>query len=88
MREIQLTTADSDSPRFSTVDDQPFAQAEFDQAFDRLPIEQRALLLRHHLDGVPVADLAAELRVPQGTVKSRLFTARAALERALAEEST
>jgi RNA polymerase sigma-70 factor (ECF subfamily) len=57
----------------------------FDRAFEQLPIEQRALLLEHHLDGRSVAELAAQLAIPEGTVKSRLHTARKALDRALEE---
>ena len=58
----------------------------FDGAFARLPVEQRALLVGRHLDDRSIPDLAAELGVPEGTVKSRLFTARVALRRALDEE--
>ena len=53
------------------------------RAFGRLPVEQRALLVARHLDERHIPDLAAELKVPEGTVKSRLFTARVALRRAL-----
>jgi RNA polymerase sigma-70 factor (ECF subfamily) len=42
-------------------------------------------LLEHHLDGRSVAELAAQLAIPEGTVKSRLHTARKALDRALEE---
>jgi RNA polymerase sigma-70 factor (ECF subfamily) len=62
------------------------AASDFDRAFDRLTIDQRDLLLRHHLDGLPIADLALELAVPDGTVKSRLHAARLALNRALEAE--
>jgi len=55
----------------------------FDTAFDRLTVEQRALLLDHHLDGRSVDEIAARLRIPPGTVKSRLFAARRALESTL-----
>ncbi len=55
----------------------------FDRAFEKLPIDQRALLVAHHLDGRTLDELASELAVPIGTVKSRLFTARAALQKAL-----
>lgn len=57
-----------------------------DMAMRTLPVEQRAILVLHHLDGRPVADLAEILEIPVGTVKSRLHTARAALQRALDAE--
>jgi len=60
--------------------------AIFDNAFERLTVDQRAILLEHHLDGRPVAEIAERLGIPAGTVKSRLFAARRALERALEEE--
>ena len=58
----------------------------FDRAFERLNADERALLVLRHHDELPVADIAARLGIPAGTVKSRLFTARRALERALARE--
>ncbi|MDL2335322.1 MAG: RNA polymerase sigma factor, partial [Chloroflexota bacterium] len=57
----------------------------FDRAFDRLSVEQRAILLEHHLEGRSVVELANDLAIPLGTVKSRLHTARQALDRALRE---
>lgn len=51
-----------------------------------LPIEQRSILVLHHLEGRPLADIAAILEIPVGTAKSRLFTARKALESALRSE--
>jgi len=57
-----------------------------DRAFRRLPVEQRSILVLHHVECLPVAQVAAALDVPPGTVKSRLFAARAALQRALGEE--
>lgn len=54
-----------------------------DRALRALPVEQRAILVLHHLEGRAVADLAAILEIPVGTVKSRLHTARQALQRAL-----
>lgn len=61
------------------------AAGDFDRAFDSLPVDQRALLVAHHLDGRSIESVASELGVPIGTAKSRLFTARKALERALGE---
>jgi RNA polymerase sigma-70 factor, ECF subfamily len=58
---------------------------DFDRAFGQLPVDQRALLLDHHLDGRSVAALAEQLAIPEGTVKSRLHAARQALDRKLDE---
>ncbi len=55
-------------------------------ALRALPIEQREILVLHHLEGRSVADLAGILEIPIGTVKSRLHTARAALQRAIDQE--
>jgi RNA polymerase sigma-70 factor (ECF subfamily) len=57
--------------------------AALNSAFDRLSVDQRHLLVMHHLHRVPVADLARELGIPDGTTKWRLHAARAALTRAL-----
>lgn len=57
-----------------------------ERAFDRLSVDERTLLVLHHLDGRPVASIAVVLGVPSGTAKSRLFAARRALARALARE--
>ena len=55
-------------------------------ALDRIPTDQRTILVLHHLEGHSVAELAEILGIPVGTVKSRLHTARRALEGALAAE--
>ena len=47
----------------------------------------RAVLVMHHLQERPVAQIAAAFGSPEGTIKSRLHRARAALESALAKES-
>ena len=57
---------------------------QLDRGFRRLPPEQRAIFVFHHYLGLTLAEVAAELGVPLGTVKSRLHyatnTLRAALE--------
>jgi len=55
-------------------------------ALDRIPTDQRTILVLHHLEGHSVAELAEVLGIPVGTVKSRLHTARRALEGALAPQ--
>lgn len=57
--------------------------AALTSAFERLSVDHRHLLVMHHLHRVPVADLAKELGIPEGTAKWRLHAARAALTRAL-----
>ncbi|MFH1475047.1 MAG: sigma-70 family RNA polymerase sigma factor [Chloroflexota bacterium] len=67
----------------------PVALAERDavrRAFSRLPIEQRGLLVLHHVEGRSIREVATIIDVPAGTVKSRLHAARAALDAALRAE--
>lgn len=52
-------------------------------AIDALPPAQAATLALFYLEDLSVAEVAAALDVPQGTVKTRLMHARAALRRAL-----
>ena len=49
-----------------------------------LPPRQRQVVVLHHLVGLPVEEVASQLNVPVGTVKSRLTRGRAALARCLA----
>lgn len=56
---------------------------QLERGFRRLPAEQRAVLvLRFYLD-LSLADVAASLGLPQGTVKSRLHRGLASLRAAL-----
>jgi RNA polymerase sigma-70 factor (ECF subfamily) len=64
----------------------PSDGARLAQALDRLTADQRAILALHHLEGRPVAEIAHILAIPIGTVKSRLFTARRALDAALSTD--
>jgi RNA polymerase sigma-70 factor, ECF subfamily len=57
-----------------------------DAALRRLTTDQRSILVLHHLEGQPLAAIAAVLEIPVGTAKSRLFNARRALESALRAE--
>jgi RNA polymerase sigma-70 factor (ECF subfamily) len=66
--------------------DQLAERHQLEAAFGRLDIDQRTILVLHHLEQRPVADIAEVLHIPVGTAKSRLHGARAALERALEAE--
>lgn len=58
----------------------------FDRAFDRLTIEDRALLVFAYRDAVPLAEISERIGAPVGTVKSRLSRARRSLHAALDRE--
>jgi RNA polymerase sigma-70 factor, ECF subfamily len=65
-------------------DDRPDVRL-LDSALGRLPLDQRAILVLHHLEGRPLEEIAGILDIPLGTAKSRLFHARQALSAALQE---
>lgn len=56
------------------------------EALRALPEPQREVVALHHLADLPVAEIAALLGVPAGTVKSRLGRGRVALAELLGEE--
>ena len=56
---------------------------DFDEAFGRLTVDQRAILVLHHLHGYGIRDIANWLGIPPGTVKWRLNRARNALQQEL-----
>lgn len=45
-------------------------------ALEQLDPDQREVVVLHHLADLPVRDVAAQLGIPEGTVKSRLSRAR------------
>lgn len=55
-------------------------------ALTDLDSDQRALLALHPLEGRSLAEIGLTLGIPVGTVKSRLFAARRALDAALSRE--
>jgi RNA polymerase sigma-70 factor (ECF subfamily) len=68
------------------LDDEAIDAIAFDRAFDRLSIDDRAILTLHHADDLGLDEVARVLGIPAGTVKSRLLRARRALERSLERE--
>jgi RNA polymerase sigma-70 factor, ECF subfamily len=58
---------------------------DFDAAFNRLNVDQRSMLVLHHLHGYGVDEMAEWLGIPSGTVKWRLSRARRALAAQLDE---
>lgn len=49
------------------------------EALRQLPYEQREAIVLHHIVDLPVGEIAAQLHVPEGTVKARLSRGRARL---------
>lgn len=82
-----------DGPELDVADDAPLLddqlglqqlQHQIREAVTRLPEPQRVVVIMHHLEDVPVADIAVALDIPLGTVLSRLARGRMALKRRLA----
>jgi RNA polymerase sigma factor (sigma-70 family) len=57
---------------------------ELERAFRRLPLDQRAVVVLHHYEGLSLVEVAKTLHIPPGTARSRLHHAtrqlRAAVE--------
>lgn len=90
LREIAMPTVDGATE--AAIDDRTFDAAvadrdAFDRAFETLSADARAILVLHHLEGRPLAAIAASLGIPLGTAKSRLFAARRRLDAALEVET-
>jgi RNA polymerase sigma factor (sigma-70 family) len=56
---------------------------QLERAFGRLPPEQRAVFVFHHYLGLTLSEVAGQLGIPLGTVKSRLHYATVGLRAAL-----
>ena len=81
-RVVEIRQLDIDVPDPS--DEYTIADRDrIERAFRRLTTEQRTALVLHHHLGLPLAESAAILRIPVGTMKSRLNRASAALRAAL-----
>jgi len=57
------------------------------EAVQGLPEKHRITVVLHYMEGASVREISSILRVPAGTVKSRLNTARGMLRDALREEA-
>jgi len=97
-REVTVPSIDPDEPpppeapteydpSVRTAIDRVVEADAFARAFERLRPDDRVLLVLHHLEERPVAEIARTLAIPVGTAKSRLHAARRALERALEAEA-
>lgn len=90
VREISVGALPEEGGHLASAADQ-YAErsAETDllaRALDRLSLADRTLLALHHFEHLSLDEIGARLDIPAKTVKSRLFTARRSLERALEVE--
>jgi RNA polymerase sigma-70 factor (ECF subfamily) len=97
LREVSVRPADpgAENPQPEPRQD-VHARTQMDQmvdndaigrAFDRLRPQDRMILVLHHVDERPVAEIARSLGIPVGTAKWRLHAARGALEKAMEAEA-
>jgi RNA polymerase sigma-70 factor (ECF subfamily) len=86
VREIPSSLATDQSRSPSPAAEVPTDAAVLDSAMAHLSVDQRSILVLHHLEGQSVTEIAAVLSIPVGTAKSRLFAARRALANAIARE--
>lgn len=59
--------------------------AKIEEALQQVPEKHRAILLLREVEGMSYEDLARTLEIPKGTVMSRLFHARAKVQKILSE---
>ena len=97
LREVRVMPADpgTEGSHLERPQD-PHARTQMDdmvdneaigRAFARLRPQDRVLLVLHHVEERPVAEIARSLGIPLGTAKWRLHAARNALERAMEAEA-
>jgi RNA polymerase sigma-70 factor (ECF subfamily) len=77
-RRIRLASLAPPPPPAAGV---PEARAEIDAALASLPVELREAILLIEVLGLRYHEVARVLGVPEGTVKSRVFSARSRLHR-------
>jgi RNA polymerase sigma-70 factor (ECF subfamily) len=82
-RADELAERLSPALRATTDDDGRAAQLDLLAAVAALPRGQRLVVGLHHLTGLPIREVAAAMEISEGTVKSQLHDARAALRTTL-----
>jgi RNA polymerase sigma-70 factor (ECF subfamily) len=79
--EVELTDIHHPSIADSTID--VADRDALERGFRRLEADQRAVIVLYYYLDLPLPDIAVALRIPEGTVKSRLNRARASMRAAL-----
>ena len=84
---IPLQRATSDQPPADEQLDRARRVARLERALAQLSPEHRRVVVLHHLQALPLDEIARGEGVAVGTVKSRLHRARGALARILGEDA-
>jgi RNA polymerase sigma-70 factor (ECF subfamily) len=79
MEELSASLADG-RPSLETEAGEKERSRLLQEALGRIPGHYRSPLVLAHIEGMPLEEIARVLDLPEGTVKSRLFRARAMLK--------
>jgi RNA polymerase sigma-70 factor (ECF subfamily) len=87
VRLLRLDALDETGHSLTTPDPAPGIDraSDLQDAIARLSVDHRSVLALHYVLDLPIREVAATLGVPDGTAKSRLNAALAALRRAMTE---
>ncbi|MBI5545100.1 MAG: sigma-70 family RNA polymerase sigma factor [Deltaproteobacteria bacterium] len=89
MEQEELATAGILSTRLGTNPQKAALRAELaqkiDEALEQIPEKHREILVMRELEGMSYEDLSRVLKIPKGTVMSRLFHARAKMQKLLTD---
>ncbi|MBV8344452.1 MAG: sigma-70 family RNA polymerase sigma factor, partial [Candidatus Eremiobacteraeota bacterium] len=80
------TARRTDAPEDYTMEEDPIERERVQRALTRLTEGQADVVRRAYFDGLTLAEVAADLAIPIGTVKGRLSAALRTLRRELAVE--
>lgn len=79
-----LLSFDEEPPEIADPRGMPYTELYL--AVRELPQRQRIVTVLYYVEGYNVAEIAAMLKIPRGTVKSRLSKSRDLLKKSLTEE--
>lgn len=85
-RRREITVADAPDRATADATEMLFEAMLIEEALAALSAEHRAVIVRAYFGALSVGEIAAELEIPQGTVKSRLHYGLRSLRLALQEK--
>ena len=85
MRKHQKRIIETDNSILHAIADDSDDYRDLYIAIDRLSEKYRQVIILHYLNGYSTKELSDLLSIPEGTVKSRLYTARGELKKTYGE---